>query len=1063
MENILYKKLSSKGDDGSKYDVFVNFYDKNLGIMETVVDFELAAFSRYTDVSIQSDIITCKNTLSFVETFIIVDEVYNTEELVEDMNYIAIKENKKELYQINVKGDTFLECFSQDELYPKLENVNISNGIERQNNSGILYLSRNFDEDEDDDDPVSTVEEVTQNDIDFSNALSNNGVADSDIRSFQINAENHKNIMSDFDLGMKTLQSRFLHIKNSFVSKKNDLNPFEKTDIYKKTVENSLKNLRIFASDKESKIFVKINTFGLSKYTDNKNIQRDIVVVLRPGYRDVKNTRDLVDVIEYQFKKDDKTIVFDEAPFREFSPTMEKLRSIKLEDPTLSNSAILELLNISHDTLPSDYKQELNVSKDNSNKSRIETQLKYESVVDITPNFNDIEGNSKNLLKIGKDKVRFEKTPYVYPPSLRIWNASNNDERIDILNSGRYVREAKRNENIYYFYDSNTGEAVIPVHEIFKTLSSVSKNEFFKRSLSNQWNDRRNNDQYERSVIDNSIIGENDTNERDFDTTKIDKKDKNKDLINKLTRNLPFLRSSETDSEDVESRDINGEKRLEKILETVDINIDDVEDVLNIELFIDKLNLIMILKTEIDEWKMKDYTYDIEIIRELFEKVNTMMFKVRDIHKELGDEMNTKTIPKHSDELTMKKLGFFKNEFNRLYKMNRRKKNTSQEEKEHWVLFFYILLNESYEKDYNSSMIDEYGEPEYINDKIDQITEDSNANKHFRNQYLDKLLGFLKESRKVLKNKLESKDLKQTALKFNYEYIQTVIGKRKTDKIQTFVLKLSNEIFEMKHNPVKVNVTSKNAIIVTTQTITSTGNDNVTGDYNYTTNKTLESISKIDEHIRIKIVKNFKRILRNPKKLKSQEYKIYAEYKNTKLKDNQPKVLNESILKNNTLNNDLYKSTDENDIIRENSYLSSINDILNSLRNGNSIKVLSKLITKYNSTTTNSEKQDKFLEFITVTVVNYYKETEIDISGNKLNDIQAGHAEEEARKIKAKYQSDIDREMVIRNQGESRTRKEGGVQTLVNEVENEGSGNADSNQYSGDRERDTDGDSSTPE
>ena len=59
MENILYKKLSSKGDDGSKYDVFVNFYDKNLGIMETVVDFELAAFSRYTDVSIQSDIITC--------------------------------------------------------------------------------------------------------------------------------------------------------------------------------------------------------------------------------------------------------------------------------------------------------------------------------------------------------------------------------------------------------------------------------------------------------------------------------------------------------------------------------------------------------------------------------------------------------------------------------------------------------------------------------------------------------------------------------------------------------------------------------------------------------------------------------------------------------------------------------------------------------------------------------------------------------------------------------------------------------------------------------------------
>jgi len=1056
MENILYKKLSSKGDDGSKYDVFVNFYDKNLGIMETVVDFELAAFSRYTDVSIQSDIITCKNTLSFVETFTISDEVYVTEELVEDMNYIAIKENKKELYQINVKGDTFLECFSQDELYPNLENVNISNGIERQNNSGVLYLSRNFDEDEDDDDLVSTVEEVTQNDIDFSNALSNNGVADSDIRSFQINAENHKNIMSDFDLGMKTLQSRFLYIKNSFVLKKNDLNPFEETNIYKRTVENSLKNLRIFASDKESKIPVELNTFGLSTYTDNKNIQRDIVVVLRPGYRDVKNTRDLVDVIEYQFKKDDKTIVFEKVPFRESSPTMEMLRSIKLEDPTLSNSAILELLNISHDTLPFDYKQELNVSKDNSNKSRIETQLKYESVVDITPNINDIEGNSKNLLKIGKDKVRFEKTPYVYPPSLRIWNASNNDERIDILNSGRYVREAKRNENIYYFYDSNTGEAVIPVHEIFKTLSSVSKNEFFKRSLSNQWNDRRINGKYERSVIDNSIIGENDTNERDFDTTKIDKKDKNKNLINKLTRNLPFLGSSETDSGDLESRDINGEKRLEKILETVDINIDEVEDVINIELFIDKLNLIMILKTEIEEWKREDSSYDIEIIGKLFEKFNTMMFKIRDIHKELGDEINTNTIPKHSDELTMKELGIFKNEFNILSKP---RKNNTQEKKKDLLLFFYILLNESYEKDYNSSMIDEFGEPDYINDKIDKITKDSNANKHFRNQYLDKLLGFLKESRKVLKNKLESKDLKQTALKFNYEYTQTVIGKRKTDKIQTFVLKLSNEISEMKHNQVKVNVTSKNAIIVTTQTITSTG------DYNYTTNQTIEdTISNIDEHIRIKIVKNFKRILRNPKKLKSQEYKIYAEYKNTKLKDNQPKVLNDSILKNNTLNNDLYKSTDENDIILVNSYLSSINDILNSLRNGNSIQVLSKLITKYNSTIANSEKKAKFLEFITVTVVKYYEETEIDISGNKLNDRQAEDAEEEALRIKDIYQNTEDREMLNRNQGASKTRKVGGVQTLVNEVENEGSGNAASSEYFDARSNAiSDGDSSTPE
>jgi hypothetical protein len=1051
MENILYKQLSSKGDDGSEYDVFVNFYDKNSEIMETVVDFELAAFSRYTDVSIENDIITCKNILSVIETFTIGDKVYDTEELVEDMNYLAIKENKKELYQINVKGDTLLECISQDKLYPKLDFVNISNGIERQNNYGILYLTRNFDEDEDgDDDPASTVEEVTQNDIDFSNALSNNRVADSDIRSFQVNAENHKNIMSDFDLGMKTLQSRFLHIKNSFVLKKNDLNPLEETNIYKNRVENSLENLRIFANNKESKIAVKINTRGLSKYTDDKERNRDIVVVLRPGYRDVKNTRDLVDVIEYQFKKDDKTIVFEEVPFREFSPTMEKLRSIKIDDPTLSNSAILELLNISHDTLPFDYKQELNVSKDNSNKSRIETQLKYESVVDITPNFNDIERNSKNLLKIFKNTVRFEKTPYVYPPSLRLWNASNNDEKFGILNSGRYVREAKRNENIYYFYDINTGEAVIPVHEIFKTLSSVSKNKFFERSLSNQWNDSRNNDMYQRSVIDNSIIGENDTNERDFDTTKIDKKDKKKNLINKLTRNLSFLGSSETDSEDLESRDINGEKKLEIILKTVDINIDEVEDVLNIELFIEKLNLIMILKTEIEEWKMEDSTYDIKIIQKLFDKVNDMMFRIREIHAKLGDEMSSATIPKHSDESTMEKLRKFKETFNKFDTKKERKKSNTSASKEEWLLMFYIVLNESYEKDYNPSMLEDQ-------DIRKRLQEDPGTNKLFRNLYLDKLLGFLKESRKVLKNKIESKDLKKTALKFNYEYPypQTVIGKRKTDKVQTFVLKLSNEISEMKRNPVKVIVTSKNAIRVITQTITSTGN------YNYNTNQNLEqTIADIDEHIRIKIVKNFKRILRNPKN--SQESIKHVEYKNTKLKDAQPKVLSYSILRNNNLNNNLYESTDANNITLENPYLSSINGILNSLRNGNSTKVLSELITQYNSTTENPEKKIKFLTFITDTVVNYYKETEIDISGNKLNDRQAEEDEEEALRIKDIFKSPVDKEMLNRNQGASKRRVVGGVQTLENEVENEGRGNADSSDYSR-ANAISDEDSSTPE
>ena len=40
MENILYKKLSSKGDDGSKYDVFVNFYDKNLTKVKQLLELE---------------------------------------------------------------------------------------------------------------------------------------------------------------------------------------------------------------------------------------------------------------------------------------------------------------------------------------------------------------------------------------------------------------------------------------------------------------------------------------------------------------------------------------------------------------------------------------------------------------------------------------------------------------------------------------------------------------------------------------------------------------------------------------------------------------------------------------------------------------------------------------------------------------------------------------------------------------------------------------------------------------------------------------------------------------
>jgi hypothetical protein len=64
-----------------------------------------------------------------------------------------------------------------------------------------------------------------------------------------------------------------------------------------------------------------------------------------------------------------------------------------------------------------------------------------------------------------------------------------------------------------------------------------------------------------------------------------------------------------------------------------------------------------------------------------------------------------------------------------------------------------------------------------------------------------------------------------------------------------------------------------------------------------------------------------------------------------------------------------------------------------------------------------------------------------------LNDRQAEDAEEEARRIKDIFQSPVDKEMLTRNQGASKTRKVGGVQTLVNEVENEGSGNADSSDY----------------
>jgi len=46
------------------------------------------------------------------------------------------------------------------------------------------------------------------------------------------------------------------------------------------------------------------------------------------------------------------------------------------------------------------------------------------------------------------------------------------------------------------------------------------------------------------------------------------------------------------------------------------------------------------------------------------------------------------------------------------------------------------------------------------------------------------------------------------------------------------------------------------------------------------------------------------------------------------------------------------------------------------------------------------------------------------------------------------FQNGIDRGMLSRNQGASRTRVVGRVQTLVNIFENEGSGNSDSNSYS---------------
>ena len=506
MSGVIYKKILKKdGDKKNDDDIYViTYYDSERGILEYCGDPTKHSYVRLTEVTIKNEILNGKNDDDYLK-FEILNELYDIDELFDysiEKNFIAIDSTDEYLYQINAIENNVFQVTNQDDVVPNTIEIDLYSGIEREGNENIIFLYTIDYEDDDDEEEIddytgdenmltSDTNEFVENMlksnvgqkqiIKFDNIIKNESVTNTILRNkiFNENIKKSKYIFRESD--------KF----PSYNDLKSDNVDYDENSDYNKNVESSLKSLRIQSGN------VKVET-------RTKVLYNDKIFIARKQYKNIDNTYDKVNFKNYIFKlktaHKEYKVDFDNIP-------LDASDIKRFQDSGVPDYIILKFLNSPIYELKKEFQEQLYIPS-GKNTSLLKEQLYDKHITSYT----DIEDKPiEKTFKISNKINRISDNTDTNEDLLRIiWNSSGIHEKLNILTDLRYVRHAKEKEDIYYYYDINTNQRFIPIHEYYRLTMLLSKNDFYKNALKDQWVLDTNTEQsHFKSFVNNDKILEN--------------------------------------------------------------------------------------------------------------------------------------------------------------------------------------------------------------------------------------------------------------------------------------------------------------------------------------------------------------------------------------------------------------------------------------------------------------------------------------------------------------------------------------------------------------------------
>jgi hypothetical protein len=503
MSGVIYKKILKK--DGGDNNIYViTYYDSVRSVLEYCGDPTKHSYVRLTEVSIKNEILTGKNDDDFLK-FEILNDIYDIDELFEysiEKNFIAIDSNgDKYLYQINAIENNVFQVTNQDDVVPNTIEIDLYSGIEREENENIIFLSKiDYDDDDEEeiDDYTGDDNMLTSDTNEFVENMLKSNVDQKQIIKFDTTIKDESvtnTILRNRKLDENIKNSKYLFRESDKFPSYNDLKSdnvdYDETSDYNKNVESSLKSLRIQSGN------VKVET-------RTKVLYQDKLFIARKQYKNIDNTYDKVNFKNYIFKlktaHKEYKVNFDNIP-------LDASDIKRFKDSGVPDYIILKFLNSPIYELKKEFQEQLYIPS-GRNTSLLKEKL-YDN--DITSYTDIADKPIENFFKITNKINRISDNTDTNDDLLRIiWNSSGIQEKLNILSDLRYVRHAKEKEDIYYYYDINTNQRFIPIHEYYRLTMLLSKNEFYKNALKDQWVLDTNTEQsHFKSFVNNDKILEN--------------------------------------------------------------------------------------------------------------------------------------------------------------------------------------------------------------------------------------------------------------------------------------------------------------------------------------------------------------------------------------------------------------------------------------------------------------------------------------------------------------------------------------------------------------------------